>query len=529
MRFLTSAKRKVLAGCIAGLLACSFVLVPVSQTLTVAKVHAQMGVAEQGPVAEYNLVTSLKTAAIYLKEAASTGYNFITSGATFGLATKDLTLDGIAWQLVNIAIKEMITSTTRWVNSGFQGSPAFVTDLNGYLLDIGDRVAGDFIWGSDLGFLCSPFQINIRSALDFQYNAPSRFQTQCRLSDAINNVETFFEGNTMQGGWDGWYAMTLTPENNPYGAFINAQAALDISIQNARGEKFELLKIGGLFQSKEKCETVAEGPPHCTIVTPGSVIQDQINRTLGLSYDRIVVADEINELFGALLSQLVNKTLSSAGGLLGLSDRNGGQGDYFDRMNAENESIGYNNNGGGGGNGAGGALNTQAFDDTIESEADYLRVSRSLLARLDRARLYKNTTYGTTTVCASSTALTPSLNSKLTTAKTRVTASTEVLADIRALRADALILQNPATSEATLRTLFSKYTAANISQAQANLMREFGSLRSGGVLHSPVETNRIEFEVIPDTKTEIGTYMRTVDVSCKDVPIVTATTTDDGT
>lgn len=526
MKFLTCAKRKVLAGCIAGLLACSFVLVPVSQTLTIAKVHAQMAVAEQGPVAEYNLLTSLKTAAIYLKEAASTAYNFITSGATFGIFTKEITLDGIAWQLVNIAIKEMITSTTRWVNSGFQGSPAFVTDLNGYLTRIADDVAGDFIWGAGLGFVCSPFQLNIRSALDLQYRAPSRFQTQCRLSDVVNNFENFFEGNSMQGGWDSWYAMTLTPENNPYGAFINAQAALDVSIQNARGEKIELLKWGDGFLSKEKCDTVAEGPPHCRMVTPGSVIQNQINRTLGLSYDRIVVADEINELVGALMTQLVNQALSGAGGLLGLSDTNGGRGDYFDRMQAETDSIGYNNNGG---TGANGALNTQAFDDTIETEADYLRVSRSLVARLEKARLYKNTTYGTTTVCASSTTLTPSLNSKLTTAKTRVADSTEVLADIRALRADALILQNPATSEATLRTLFTKYSATNISQAQANLMREFGMLRSGGVLHSPAETNRIEFEVIPDTRTEISTYMRTVDDSCRNVPVITATTTDDGT
>ena len=51
------------------------------------------------------------------------------------LGFKELTLDGIAWSLVKNVAQQMTSSIINWINSGFQGSPAFLTNLDRFLLD----------------------------------------------------------------------------------------------------------------------------------------------------------------------------------------------------------------------------------------------------------------------------------------------------------------------------------------------------------------------------------------------------------
>ncbi len=514
MRFLTSTKRKVLSACIAGLLACSFLLAPVSQTLKVMNAEAITFTDPLNLIK--NSLTALNTAGIWIKETASAGFNFITSGATLSLAGKELTLDGVAWYLVNLALSEMIQSTTRWVNSGFQGSPAFVTDLNGYLLDLGDRVAGDFIWGSDLGFLCSPFRLNIQLALEIQYNASQHFETQCRLSQVVDNMDAFFDGDFLAGGWDGWYQVATVPQNNPYGAMLDAQAGLSASIQNTRGQAITMAGWGDGFLSRQKCDDPVMGKRTCKTITPGSVIQEQLNGVLKIPAGRLTVADEINELFGALLGQLVSNVLSGAGGLLGLTDPNYGSGDYFERVDAENIKAGQ----------AAGANNLQSFATVITDESEYRGNTRTLLALLNNARTYKNTTYGTSTVCASGTrgVLTERLESARQTALERIASSTEVIQDVQELQNDLKTLQNENVSDAVLKPLLTKYQATKVPQAQTNLLNKFMAIRTGGILHSPSEATRIKLEVIPDMKDQINDFKDTIDSACQLKPKITPST-----
>ena len=73
--------------------------------------------------------------------AANTG---ITAVSTAGLLNKEL-LDGIGWAIAKQIMSQMTQSLVNWINSGFQGSPAFITDLNGFLLDALDTAAGEYI------------------------------------------------------------------------------------------------------------------------------------------------------------------------------------------------------------------------------------------------------------------------------------------------------------------------------------------------------------------------------------------------
>ena len=233
---------------------------------------------------------------------------------------KEIIGDNLAYTLSRAVISRMVESTVRWINSGFKGSPSFVTDLDGFLLSVGDEVAGDFIYGTDLGFLCEPFQLDIRAALAVQHygTGSSRNPYACTLSKVGDNVDNFLD-DAGDGGWGHWYQVTGQPQNNQYGAYALAQGQLNAQIRNARGEQVNLLDWAEGFLGVEICEEVEGGGRTCSIATPGPVIAESLNKALGAGQDSLIQADEINEIVGALLSQLATQVLGGAGGLLGVS------------------------------------------------------------------------------------------------------------------------------------------------------------------------------------------------------------------
>src|SRR3989338_6585104 len=105
-----------------------------------------------------------------------------------------------------------------------------------------------------------------------------------------------------------------TPQNNPYGAYIATTNRLSASIVTAQGQQIKLLDWGKGFRSWRSCE---KWGPH--IKTPGSIIQDQTSGALGTTFRELELANEIDEIVGALINQLLVKAITGVGGLLGAS------------------------------------------------------------------------------------------------------------------------------------------------------------------------------------------------------------------
>jgi len=285
---------------------------------------------------------------------------------------KELVLDAI----VNIAMKAFIRQLTgsilNWINSGFNGNPSFVSNPSSFLLGVADRTIGEFVEGTELGFLCDPFRLDIRLALGLQYR-PFRDQVTCTLTEIIANtrgsIEDFTNGNFIAGGWQGWLSLTTQPTNNPYGAFLYADNELSVRI--AGKEKLELAKLnwGQGFLSWEKCrptevhiESSTEGTGEgeytgperstegtgeggvgdeiCEIQTPGSVISGQLNHVLGSGLRQAELADEINESISAIAGALVQQAFTQ--GLRALtSASNGSSSSYVERLKAEKDREKY--------------------------------------------------------------------------------------------------------------------------------------------------------------------------------------------
>lgn len=240
---------------------------------------------------------------------------------------KEFTLDGIANGLAKMIIKNMTVSIVNWINSGFQGKPAFVTDLKQLLIGRLDAVAGEMIYNDpSLNFLCSPFQLDVKVALATSYQEATRGgleSAQCTLSDVTNNVQGFLNGSFSEGGWNSWFELTQNPVNTPGGAELAAKSEMYARLIDEQGRTIKELDWGDGFLSFKVCADQAK-QKNCDITTPGRVIADQINKSLGAGQDALITADEINEIISALFAQLAQKVITGAGGLLGVSSPGSG-------------------------------------------------------------------------------------------------------------------------------------------------------------------------------------------------------------
>jgi hypothetical protein len=248
---------------------------------------------------------------------------------------KDYGLDSVAWAIVNLVIDRMSAGAVEWINSGFKGSPAYVTDPGAFFGNIGDQVAGQFIFTNpNLNFLCGDMSAKIKLALVNTYNRNEEGTWSCTLTGVIDNVDDFM-GDFEQGGWDGFFELTQVQQNNPLGAYLQAEGSLSRQIANKIGTQKEDLLQGKGLMSKKKCvrwralsaeesadlsdltgQNIAAGSTECIeeeTVTPGSVISDQLNKQLGMGNEKLAVADEFNEIIGSLLTQLISKVLGEVG------------------------------------------------------------------------------------------------------------------------------------------------------------------------------------------------------------------------
>lgn len=269
--------------------------------------------------------------------------NGITSASTQGLNIKEYVLKPLAWSVAKIAIQSITTSTVNWINSGFQGSPAFVTDLQAHMGVVADTVAAQFFTqlANNIS-VKSPFGDGVTQSLKDAYykasSANSYFQYAYSLSQHSSDPVAFTRGNFNQGGFSAWFAAQKC-ENNSLCTYIKASNELSSRISSAQDVQRTMLNWGGGIRSYTKCD--ASGPPanqatslsfsninKClgsTVVTPGSIIAARANKVFGASQDQLVTANEIDAVLGALVGQMVNGILGGSG-LLGLSSPSAGGG-----------------------------------------------------------------------------------------------------------------------------------------------------------------------------------------------------------
>lgn len=403
------------------------------------------------------------------------------------LVIKEFQLDAIAFQIAQGLVSQLIRTTIDWVNSGFQGSPGYITDLKEYLLGELDAIAGEFLEGSALGFLCEPFQFNVRLAIQTAYQESRDFEraSQCTLSGAMENVRNFFGGDFAAGGWPQWFEVVLEPQNNVHGAFALGVLELSARLGEEEINVRQELNWGDGFLSVRDPETGR-------IVTPGALVAGRINSVLGLGEQSLVNADEINELISALMNQLATQALSGFRGLAGMSEGSGGQPPFTQQIGDPTYDTfpgmtggadgGTGSAGGTGSTGGTGTGGTGFFTDLLAQEVRYADLHRPLVERLTlleaRARAAEESCPAVRGPLASVAALRTSLAAELA-------------------RADANI--------ATLRDVIARYESATSEAERTAALQEFEAQRGGGAYRTAtaVAIRQLELEstVVPQIET----------------------------
>ena len=264
-------------------------------------------------------------------------------GATFDqqklLSYKECVLDGITNSMRETLISFIIKSVVRWTNQGFDGNPAYVTNLPLHLLErISDPVAEQFITGGATQTIPAEFRRDVRTRLARDYAQETRNSEEdlrCDLSD--KELSAFAAGDFKgSGGWAGLFKFSSRSGCNPLLSYYTAKNQLQQKIQSEVDREQTQLAWGNGFRSVENTRDVPLGGNQVArvkrIVTPGFLIAEHLRQTIGTGLRQSENADEIDEVISALMSNIGTEVLTDLEGLAGLSASFNGRAPYIDRL-----------------------------------------------------------------------------------------------------------------------------------------------------------------------------------------------------
>ncbi len=356
----------------------NFIKKTIASLLIMTIVTGGLAVVPREVRAQAGVIEVNSTASLF-KQIATTFSAVGTAFSTYSLQYKGFVLDTIATTIAKQIIRQLTASVVNWINTGFEGSPSFMTNPGAFFLDVADQITGEFL-DVDGGFsplreLCSPFSIDIRLALMFKYHPKDNKKYTCTLGAIIKNsknaitgasINGFTAGDFRQGGWPAFISLTES-QNNIYGTYLTAESELSIRVAGAQLQKKDELNQGSGFLSwrNPKCakgvaehnaalqkksqdspdgtylqdienQANAENSPDaqylqevggerntlkskndCPVETPGSVIVDSLQNSIGGPLRELELVDSINEIVGALAAKLVSTMLQ--GGLKAVS------------------------------------------------------------------------------------------------------------------------------------------------------------------------------------------------------------------
>jgi hypothetical protein len=223
--------------------------------LPTKKAEAIVPVIDAATQAVITATTAVQTAAIIAGRAAT---DTAMEAYRTGIKWLDRLLAIAAQLFMRALIMTLTQSIVNWINSGFQGSPSFMTNPQGFLANVADRTIGEFIMGEkELRFLCDPFKLQVKLNLGMQYSYGT--DLGCTLTGVLGNIQNAYDdfvgGNFIGGGgWDSWMQMSGNPQNTPQGASMMAEGLLQVKLDTAVETSDKEANWGGGSLSLKKCK-----------------------------------------------------------------------------------------------------------------------------------------------------------------------------------------------------------------------------------------------------------------------------------
>jgi len=285
---------------------------------------------------------------------------------------KEYILDPLFWTMANVVIDQFGDAIVDWIRNGFDGSPMFLSDPEGFFRDTANQASGAIINDLNMNWLCD--SLKFRFDLDFFLPGTSRSKYACTYEDIVENFSSLadrdlgdwidvnvsvnqqnvvrrFGDDFRNGGFLMWLNTSL-PRNNTTGRILTAWDEVAMASEQAKEKERFGLSINGGFFGLRKCVEYGPGDVYepfgktddpantnpkdkCTKyvdTTPGQLVQDQLKNVGGKDFSRLQVADEIDEIIGALATEMIGWLLTGGNddeGVLGYN------------RNARKETDGY--------------------------------------------------------------------------------------------------------------------------------------------------------------------------------------------
>lgn len=170
---------------------------------------------------------------------------------------KDECLNGVAYALAKAQLASITNKTVNWINSGFNGDPLFIRDRESYFKSLGDQTLQSL-----LGPLASitnqsiyPFGQDFARAAILSTKSTFLNKSKSTLSNSLKPGASTedFANDFSKGGWNGWFALTQNPQNNPLGFGILASQELSEKTDAKQEDAKADLAQGDGFLSQKRC------------------------------------------------------------------------------------------------------------------------------------------------------------------------------------------------------------------------------------------------------------------------------------
>jgi hypothetical protein len=290
-------------------------------------------------------------------------------------------LNGVAYAVAKNLLQQVASKTMNWINTGLDGNPFYVRDIDSYLNNIKNEKVSAFL--NQIPNDDPVFGYAVKSVITQQVTGRSDGLLTKVMNTPQAQAYQNFQNDFTQGGWSAF----LNMNNNALGAYFKATDRLSNDINTAEQNTKDEIAAGNGFLNMKKCveyekpatpptptptscsyifpsnyascctapgaSTVNarqcnaytggyQGPvpagttsttsvvttiPRCIryeTVTPGSVIAAQAAIVTTTSVRQLEQADQINEVLGAFFDQQLNRLFSTGlGGLTGAQNGSG--------------------------------------------------------------------------------------------------------------------------------------------------------------------------------------------------------------
>lgn len=265
---------------------------------------------------------------------AETSARVGTPVSIFGIGIPGLpSWDSMAYCIVNTMIIYIADSTILWINTGFEGNPAFLNNPDQFFQDLANQEKVAFLQGIAYGVnssICGAFKNSVVSAILSRYGKNQQnmyaqgyqnggygygpqYLSSCPFDQTPGKLNAFMTGSfNAGGGWDTWFQVTQNPMSNPYTTYFNATDRMNAQVEAVQISQNRELTWNNGYLSFRKCENGEKDKSKCSITTPGTVIQNQLNSTLNLGKNRLVLADKFDQVVTAVVDQLITTAIDKA-------------------------------------------------------------------------------------------------------------------------------------------------------------------------------------------------------------------------